>query len=379
MHLINAFINNPVKVAVAVLLLVLFGVLAVIEMPVELTPRVEKQWLSIYTTWPGAGPEEVEREIIYEQERQLNAIPGMTEITSSSSNSRGRVEMNFDIATDMNEALVKVNSRLQQVPQYPETALEPIIYSGADDASAIATFNVIPRPPGDQQLDGFVKRHPQHAELAVRLRSLSPPTLLLQEIISLQDDIPELAELLPDSLDVVRHSRFVEDFVAATLGRVDGVARTWVWGAQEEEMRVVVDPSKLAMLNLTLSDVRNTLRARNHDAPAGQMNEGKRRFDVRVMGRYTDPQQIEKEVLAVVNDTPVTIGDVATVGLARQSARDTAASHFATRCLRLRVMKESGSNLLDVMAGVKAAAQRLNDGVLRQRGLLLHQSYGNHP
>ena len=142
MSLITAFIKNPVKVAVAVQLLVLFGILAVIQMPIELTPKVEKQWLSVRTNWPGAGPEEVEREIVDEQERQLNAIPGMKEITSNSSNSRARIEMNFDINADMNEAMVKVNARLQQVAKYPETALEPTIRSGTDDTSTIAIFNV---------------------------------------------------------------------------------------------------------------------------------------------------------------------------------------------------------------------------------------------
>lgn len=375
MHLITAFINNPVKVAVGVLLLVLFGVLAVFDMPVELTPKVEKQWLSVSTLWPGAGPEEIEREIIYEQERQLNAIPGMKEIESSSSNSRGRVMMNFDVSTDMNEALVKVNSRLQQVTQYPQTALEPTIYSGTDDSDSVATFNVIPRPPDEDQLVAFAASHPELADVVTELRQLHPPTVLLQGIQEQLPQHPELEELLPGDTDIVTHSRFVEDYVAAALGRVDGVARTWVWGGQEEEMRVTVDPSRLAVLNLTLTDVRNTLRARNQDAPAGQLNEGKRRFDVRVMGRYTDPEQIRQEVLTVINDTPVTIGDVAEVELKRRMQRDSSASHFATRSLRMRVIKEPGANLLEVMDEIQQVARDLNNGVLRQRGLLLYQTY----
>lgn len=375
MQLITVFVENPVKVAVGVLLLVLFGLLALLDMPVELTPKVEKQWLSVTTMWPGAGPEEVEREIIYEQERQLNAIPGMKAIESSSSNSRGRVMMNFDVSTDMNEALVKVNSRLQQVTQYPQTALEPTIFSGTDDSDSVATFNVIPRPPDDAALANFAEDHPQLADVVTELRQLHPPTILLQAIQEQMPQHPELEQLLPDSMDIVSHSRFVEDYVAAALARVDGVARTWVWGGQEDEMRVTVDPSRLAVLNLTLTDVRNTLRARNQDAPAGQLNEGKRRFDVRVMGRYEDPEQIRAEVLTVINDTPVTVGDVAEVELKRRMQRDSSASHFATRSLRMRVIKEPGANLLQVMDDIRRVSRELNDGVLRQRGLLLYQTY----
>lgn len=375
MQLITAFINNPVKVAVGVLLLVLFGVMAFFEMPVELTPKVEKQWLSVSTIWPGAGPEEIEREIIYEQERQLNAIPGMQEITSSSYNSRGRVMMNFDVHTDMNEALVKVNSRLQQVSQYPQTALEPTIFSGTDDSNSVATFNVIPRPPEDRQLREFGAEHPDLADIVDELQRISPPTLLLQELVKQSDQHPELKTLLPKNMDIVSHSRFIEDYIAAALGRVEGVARTWVWGGQQDEMRVTLDPSKLAVLNLTLSDVRNTLRARNQDAPAGQLNQGKRRFDVRVMGRYSTPEQIRQEVLTVIDDTPVTIGDIAEVELKRRSLRDSAASHFATRSLRMRVIKEPGANLLEVMDEIRRVSRELNDGVLRQKGLLLYQTY----
>ena len=116
--MITAFIQNPVKVAVGVFLIVLFGTIAVFQMPVELTPQVERQWLSISTIWPGAGPEEIEREIVYEQEKQLKAVPGMKYIASSCDNSRARVNMGFDIDVDMNEALVKVNSRLQQVARH---------------------------------------------------------------------------------------------------------------------------------------------------------------------------------------------------------------------------------------------------------------------
>ena len=374
-QLITAFINNPVKVAVAVLLLVLFGVIALFQIPVELTPHVEQQWLSVSTTWPGAGPQEIEREIVYEQEKQLKSIPGMNFLESSSSNSRGRVSMGFDIDTDMNEALVKVNSALQQISSYPETALEPKLSSGTDDSPEIAMFNIVPRPPDDDELAAFAEQHPELADDIERIRSLNPPTVQLEELRNLATRSPSASALLPDDYNVDRMTRFVEDHIAAAIGRVPGVARTWLWGDKQEEMRVIVDPAKLAVLNLTLTDIRNTLRERNHDAPAGQLNEGKRRFDVRVMGRYTSPDQILAEVVTVIDGTTVTIGDLAEVRLMYRSERDSAATHFATRSLRMGVIKEPGANLLEVMAGIHAVRDRLNNGVLRRQGLLLFQSY----
>ena len=87
MQLINSFIRNPVKVAVSVLLVVLFGVIAIREMPLELTPQVERPYITIFTRWAGAGPEEIETELILPQEQQLNAIPGMVRMYSESSDS----------------------------------------------------------------------------------------------------------------------------------------------------------------------------------------------------------------------------------------------------------------------------------------------------
>ena len=375
MQIISAFINNPVKVAVGVFLLVLFGMIAVSQMPVELTPKVEQQWLSVSTIWPGAGPEEVEREIVYEQERQLKDVPGMKYIVSSSSNSRARVSMGFDADADMNEALVKVNSRLQQVPRYPETALEPTLRSGTDDSSEIAIFNVIARPPDDEQLLAYARQHPDLAQLIEQVRKLDPPTVQLERLEQLSKEHPKLVALLPTDVNVIEQTLFVEDYVAAAIGRVPGVSRVWVWGGKRQEMRVIVDPAKLAVLGLKLNDIRRALRDQNRDAPAGQLDEGKRKFDVRVIGRYTSAEQIEKEVVTVINGAPVYIGDVATVELGFRSSLDSAATHFSTTCLRMGVNKEPGANILEVLERVRAVRDELNSGVLKKRGLLLYQSY----
>ena len=84
----------------------------------------------------------------------------MRYIVSSSSNSQARVTRGFHVDTDMNEALVKVSSRLHQISRYPETALEPTIYSGMDRTSEIAIFNIIARPPEADKLEAFAEQHP---------------------------------------------------------------------------------------------------------------------------------------------------------------------------------------------------------------------------
>ena len=72
--MITWFIENPVKVSVGIILLTLFGILAMLQMPMQLAPNVQRPAISIETRWPGASPQEVEKEIVNEQEEKLSLI-----------------------------------------------------------------------------------------------------------------------------------------------------------------------------------------------------------------------------------------------------------------------------------------------------------------
>ena len=85
--MIDQFVANPVKVAVGVMLVALFGTLAMCDMPMQLTPEVQNPTLSIETRWPGASPREVEREIVRKQEAELKSVEGVIRMTSESQHS----------------------------------------------------------------------------------------------------------------------------------------------------------------------------------------------------------------------------------------------------------------------------------------------------
>src|ERR1051325_11801018 len=101
MNLIQTFIDNPVKVSVGVILTVLFGILALFRMPMQLTPEVEIPTLTIETVWPGASPQEVEREIVQEQEEQLKSVEGVQKMTSQSFESMANIILEFNVGIDM--------------------------------------------------------------------------------------------------------------------------------------------------------------------------------------------------------------------------------------------------------------------------------------
>ena len=140
MKLIANSIRYPVTTAVSVILLVLFGILALMRIPVQLTPDVEEPEITVSTFWPGASPQEVEREIVDEQEDQLKSLEGLKEMESSSRDSYGEVVLRFSPGTDLDSALLRVNNRLEQVPEYPPDADKPVIRSVDQNANAMGWF-----------------------------------------------------------------------------------------------------------------------------------------------------------------------------------------------------------------------------------------------
>src|SRR6187200_293234 len=164
MNLIQGFVHNPVKVTVGVILVLLFGILAMFSMPMQLTPEVEIPTLTIETIWPGASPQEVEREIIQEQEEQLKSVEGITKMSSEAMDSMGRITLEFLVGTNMEESLLKVNTRLQQVREYPEEADQPIISTSNASDRPIAWFILGNKCPSKEELAAFQAKHPQLAE-----------------------------------------------------------------------------------------------------------------------------------------------------------------------------------------------------------------------
>jgi HAE1 family hydrophobic/amphiphilic exporter-1 len=119
MDIIRASIEKPVAVIVGIILVVLFGLIGLYSMPYQLSPSVTEPEITVTTVWPGATPYEIEREIIEEQEKVLKGIPGLIRLVSSSFNTRGTVTLRFAIGTDVDDALLRVSNKLDEVPESP--------------------------------------------------------------------------------------------------------------------------------------------------------------------------------------------------------------------------------------------------------------------
>jgi HAE1 family hydrophobic/amphiphilic exporter-1 len=377
MNVIETFVQSPVKVSVGVLLVVLFGVISIVQLPRQLTPDVEIPTITIETRWPGASPQEVEREIVQEQEEQLKSVEGVQKMTSQSFDSLANITLEFNVGVDMEAALLRVNTRLQQVREYPVDADEPVLTTTNLSNNPIAWFILTPRPPTEEQIRQFAARHPPLAALVARAAEAHNPALRvfrIREAVAQHPEHPELAELLPPDIDVPKLRRFAEDVIEMRFERVSGVSAANVLGGEEEEMQLIVDPQKLAARQLTVGDVREALRAQNLDTSSGEVWEGKRRWAVRTLGQFRSPEQVAAVILARRDGAPVYVRDVAEVQLGFKRP-DGLTRRFGVSNLAVNCQRETGANVLATMEGLRAALDELNRGVLAQRGLYLEQVY----
>lgn len=378
MNLIRLFVESPVKVAVGALLISLFGTVALLRMPMQLIPEVETPMLTIETRWPGASPQEIEQEIVHEQEAQLKSVEGVIKMSSESADSLGRILLEFSVGSDMEKALLDVNSRLNQVPEYPEDADQPVISTSNVDDRPIARFQLTNRRIGDETLASLQEKYASNEELVrglERIRETKNDGLAMLRLRELASRFPEANEAFPkDAVEVVTLKRFTEDEIESRFERVDGVSQAEITGGLEDELQVIVDPEQLAARSLTIDDVARVLRGQNQDTSAGDYSEGKRRYVVRTLGQFRSTKQVEEQLLIVQNGAPVYVRDVARVRLGYKKP-DGVTRRFGVSTIGVNVLRETGANVLDVMDRLRETTNELNEGLLADRGLQLVQTY----
>jgi HAE1 family hydrophobic/amphiphilic exporter-1 len=125
MDIVRYALDKPVSVAVAVILLITFGLISLQSLPVQLTPDVETPQITVQTSWGGATPYEIEKEIVEKQEEALKGLQGLTKMESASYNNQGEITLSFVLGTDLDDALLRVSNKLNEVSDYPENADRP--------------------------------------------------------------------------------------------------------------------------------------------------------------------------------------------------------------------------------------------------------------
>ena len=197
-------IKHGVQVAVIALLIFVLGIVAAMRIPIQMIPDLDVRTISVVTSWPGATPQDVEKEILIQQEDYLQNVAGLQRMISSSSTGSASIELEFPATVDTNDALIRVLNALSQVPTYPENVDEPRVLATSFSSNAFMFYSI-------QDISG--KRTPE---------------------------------------EVLRMFDFIEERVRPRMERVPGVSQVRMQGAPEQQIRVTVDLARLASVGLGL-------------------------------------------------------------------------------------------------------------------------------
>jgi len=323
MSLTSASLKNPTAVVVAVLLIALFGAISLFKLPIQLTPDISQPQIVISTNWRAAAPEEIEAEIIERQEDVLKGLQNLELLESNSSQGSGSITLRYKTGVNLERALIDVMNALNQVPNYPPDATEPIIaVGGSSTFTAIAWFALKPNEGNDR--------------------------------------------------DIVSYQDFVEEIIQTRLERVEGVSQVNAFGGLPSELRITFDPYKAATLGLNIPKIASTL-TNNNDTSGGFNEIGRRKYTIRFSGKY-GVEQLENMILEWRDGQPILLKDVAKVELTL-SDRTGIITLDGTPAIAMNAQVEQGVNVIQVMEGIKTAMAELNEGPLKRANLHMIQMY----
>ncbi|MEQ9463659.1 MAG: efflux RND transporter permease subunit [Haliea sp.] len=313
-------VQRGTLVTVIVLMLLVVGGIAALRIPVQMIPDLDVRVISVRTTWPGATPQDVEKEILVEQEEYLRNLPSLSRIVATARSGSAEIELEFPFGTDITEMLIRVNNALSQVPAYPENVDEPRIFANSFSANSFMFFNISPLAGNPRQVE------------------------------------------MDRVLD------FVEDFVKPRVARVTGVSEVSVGGGAERQIQILVDPGRLAQRGLSLTDVREAVRGRNRDRSGGDIESGKREYLLRTVGRFEDLAELEQLILVRRGDAVIRLQDVAVVQAGSFEKRDLSFFNGEPN-ISLSIRRETGSNVIDIKREMLRELDAINAELLGPAGL----------
>lgn len=320
--MLDAIIRRGTLTTVVALIVCVIGIAAAFRIPVQMIPDLQVRTITVQTTWPGATPQDIEKEILIEQEEYLRSIPSLERIVSRASSGEAEIEMEFPYNVDITQTLIRVNNALTQVPGYPDNVDQPRVYAASFSANSFMYFRVSPLEGNPRDLD----------------------------------------------MDMMRD--FIDDNVRTRMENVPNVARVGIGGGAPRQIKVLLDPDALAQRDISLTDVRDALRERNRDISGGDIETGKRRYLLRTVGRFQDVESLEDLIVRRDGDSVIRLSDLATVAL--DHAEITEESYVnGLPVIGMSVRREAGSNVIDIKYDMLAEMEAINEEVLNPAGMKL--------
>ncbi|MEX1063480.1 MAG: efflux RND transporter permease subunit [Balneolaceae bacterium] len=294
-------VDRPVTFLMASLILIGFGIFGLTNLRLNLYPDVSFPTITVYTTYEGVAPEDIETLITRPVEEAVGSVSGIQRVRSLSSQGASVVRLNFDWGSDLFFAETEVRKELDMIRRsLPDEAEQPIVFSydPNDEPVVVLTLSSDVRSPRD-------------------LRTLSTQQL------------------------------------EQRLERIDGVASAETAGGYDRQVNIRLSSSRMRAYNLDVGDVAATLRQENIQVPAGELEEGGATYSLRTVGDFRNINQIRNTIVAAPDGNPVYLKDVADVedGIAQPIGN---VRVDGTDGVIINIYRQSDSNVVAAAGGVMA-------------------------
>ena len=318
--------DRPVAVLMLMVAFAVFGGVSLRKLPVDLLPEISYPTLTVRTTYRGAAPEDIEDRISVRLQEALSTLPSLVRSTSISRAETSDVVLEFDWGTPMTFAVQDVRDKLDGV-FLPQGAERPLILRYDPNLDPILRIGLTTAP---------ARAGEDRVERLVELRWLA------------------------------------EKRIKRELESIPGVAAVQVRGGLEEEIRVRVDPFKMAAQSLDPALLAQRLAAENINASGGLIREGSTEYLVRTLNEFADLEEIANLALVKRGDAVIRVRDVASVERTF-AEREVSSRIGGTESVEIALYREAGANIVALAEDVKqrvfgSEAQQKSAREIEERG-----------
>nr|WP_281291545.1 MdtB/MuxB family multidrug efflux RND transporter permease subunit [Reyranella soli] len=305
------FIERPVATSLLMVAIMLVGAIAYRFLPLSALPQVDYPTIRVLTLYPGASPEVMTSSVTAPLERQFGQMPGLNQMTSTSSAGASSIVLQFDLKLGLDVAEQQVQAAI--------------------NAASNLLPSDLPSPPV------YAKINPADA-----------PVLTLA--------VTSKTEPLTKVYD------YVDTRLAQKISQLPGVGLVSLDGGQKPGVRIRANPTALAAYGLNVDDLRTTIANANVNTPKGNFDGPARAYTINANDQITDPKLFKDVVVAYRNGAPVRLSDVATVEEGQENNR-LAAWTNTTQAVIINVRRQPGANVIEVVDSIKRLLPQLRETI----------------
>ena len=307
MILSDISIKRPVLMTMIVMAFAVVGLFSLVELGIDMLPKIEFPFISVVTIYPGAGPEEIETLITKPIEEEVGAINGVKNIQSVSQEGVSFVFIEFQLEVDVNIAGIDVKEKVDAIRyELPQDAEPP----------SISKFDLNAMP-------------------------------IIDLAVSSKRPIEEVYKIC-------------KDVIKPELAKIEGLANIDLIGGKQREIRIEADKNALAGRDLSLMQIIQSIGGENLNIPSGRIVQGRKEYSIRVEGEFASIDEIENLKIPAGDGPPVRLGDIAEVKDDFEEQRELARFNNKTS-VGLSLVKRADANTVEVSDNVYKSLDKLKD------------------